>query len=63
MSDKTGKQLYDERSGLIDDALCLRESSRVANAVRVNYFPFYEYGLSIADAMTDYDKEIGRAHV
>ncbi len=56
MSDKTGKQLYDERSGLIDDALCLRESSRVANAVRVNYFPFYEYGLSIADAMTDYDK-------
>ncbi len=58
MSQKTGQELYEERSKLLDDALCLRETDRVPNGVRVNYFPFYEYGVSIADSMKDYDRAI-----
>lgn len=53
---KDAATLYAERSQLIDDALTLRESARVANATRVNAFPFYEYGVTIAEAMRDYEK-------
>lgn len=56
MIQKSGKELFEERTSLIEDALNLREPDRVCNAVRVNAFPFYEYGVTIAESMNDFEK-------
>ena len=52
----TPEELYKERVQLIDDTINLRPTSRVVNAVRVNYWPFFEYGLKLSDALRDYDR-------
>ena len=49
---------YQERMQLIEDSIALKETSRVLNGVRVNAYPFFEYGVSIKDSMTDYQKAI-----
>lgn len=50
------EQIYNERVQLIEDTIALKPTSRVVNAVRVNYWPFFEYGMTLADAMRDYDR-------
>ena len=52
----TAQELYKERQQLIDDSLALKPTKRMVNAIRVNYWPFYEYGVTLADCMRDYDK-------
>ena len=52
----TPQELYNERQQLIEDTLALKPTKRVVNAVRVSYWPFFEYGLTLADAMKDYDR-------
>ena len=52
----TAEELFKERTQLIDDTIALKPVSRVVNAVRVNYWPFFEYGLKLSDALRDYDK-------
>ena len=47
-----------ERTQLIEDTMALKETSRVLNAIRVDAFPYYEYGISIREAITDYQKAI-----
>lgn len=47
---------YQERLKLVEDTIALKPVSRVANCTRVNYWPYYEYGLSIADSMRDFEK-------
>ena len=47
---------YEERMQLIEDAISLKESHRVPNGVRVSCYPFYEYGVTVAEAMRDYEK-------
>jgi len=54
MSD--AQKLFREREKLIEDTIRLRPTVRVPNCARVNYWPFYEYGLSIADSMKDFGK-------
>ena len=54
----TSAEKYAERVQIIEDAVALRESSRVPNGVRVSAFPYYEYGLTIREAMTDYQKGV-----
>ena len=52
----TPEELFKERTQLIDDTIALKPTSRVVNAVRVNYWPFFEYGLKLSDALRDYDR-------
>ena len=50
------ENIYNERLQLIEDTIALKPTSRVVNAIRVNYWPFYEYGLKLSDCMRDYAK-------
>lgn len=52
----TPKEKYDERVRLIEDTIALRETPRVLNAIRVNAYPYYEYGITIRESITDYEK-------
>ncbi len=52
----TPEELFKERTQLIEDTIALKPTSRVVNAVRVNYWPFFEYGLKLSDALRNYDK-------
>lgn len=49
---------YNERVQLIEDTIALKETSRVLNAVRVDAYPYYEYGVSIRESITDYEKAV-----
>ena len=53
MSNET---IYNERLQLIEDTIALKPTKRVVNAVRVNYWPYLEYGMTLADALRDYDR-------
>jgi len=57
-AEQAAQQKYDERIGLIEDAMALKETPRLVNATRISSFPFFEYGVSIKEATTDYDKAI-----
>ncbi len=50
------QQLYQEREQLIADSIALRPTKRIVNAVRVNYWPYKEYGMTLADALRDYER-------
>ena len=52
----TPQELFNERKQLIEDTIALKETSRVVNAVRVNYWPYLEYGMTLADALRDYER-------
>lgn len=46
----TNQDLYNERVQLIQDSIALKPTKRMVNAVRVNYWPYLEYGMTLADA-------------
>ena len=52
----TTQEKYNERLQLIQDTIALKPTKRVVNAVRVNYLPYLEYGMTLADAMRDYER-------
>ena len=52
----TNQDLYNERVQLIQDSIALKPTKRMVNAVRVNYWPYLEYGMTLADALRDYDR-------
>ncbi len=52
----TLNEKYNERRQLIEDTIALRPTDRVVNAIRVNYWPYLEYGMTLADALRDYDR-------
>ena len=52
----TPQELYNERLQLIQDTIALKPTKRMVNAVRVNYWPYLEYGMTLADAMRDYKR-------
>lgn len=54
----TPAEKYKERVQLIEDTMALKETPRVLNAIRVSAFPYYEYGITIKEAITDYQKAI-----
>jgi len=54
----TPTQKYNERLQIIEEAISLGEPFRVPNGIRVNAYPFFEYGVTIREAMTDYKKAI-----
>ena len=54
----TAAEKYAERVQIIEDAVALKEPARVPNGVRVSAFPYYEYGVTIREAMTDYQKAV-----
>ena len=47
---------YNERQKMIEDSIALKPTKRMVNAVRVNYWPYYEYGMTLADALKDYKR-------
>lgn len=52
----TPQELFNERQQLIEDTIALKPTKRVVNAVRVNYWPYTEYGMTLADALRDYER-------
>lgn len=52
----TPQEQYNERQQLIEDTIALRPTKRVVNAVRVNYWPYFEYGMTLQDALRDYER-------
>ena len=52
----TPQELYQERLQLIQDTIALKPTKRMVNAVRVNYWPYLEYGMTLADALRDYKR-------
>ena len=52
----TPQELYNERLQLIQDTIALKPTKRMVNAVRVNYWPYLEYGMTLADALRDYKR-------
>ena len=50
----TTQEIYNERLQLIQDTIALKPTKRVVNGVRVNYWPYLEYGVTLADSMRDY---------
>lgn len=52
----TPAEKYEERVNLIEDTIALKETPRVVNAIRVNSYPYYEYGVTIRESITDYEK-------
>ena len=52
----TAQELYQERLQLIQDTIALKPTKRMVNAVRVNYWPYLEYGMTLADALRDYKR-------
>ena len=52
----TLNEKYNERLQLIEDTIALKPTDRVVNAIRVNYWPYLEYGMTLADALRDYDR-------
>lgn len=55
---KTPAEKLEERVQIISDAVSLKEPARVPNGVRVNTFPYFAYGLTIKEAMLDYEKAV-----
>ncbi len=55
---KSPAEKLEERVRLISDAIALREPSRVPNGIRVNTFPYHAYGVTIREAMTEYQKAV-----
>jgi uroporphyrinogen-III decarboxylase len=53
---KDAKILYKERLKRIKDAIALKEPDRVPLILTVQAFPMYTYGLTIKDAMYNYEK-------
>jgi len=52
----TAQELFNERQKLIEDSLACKNNTRIVNAVRVNYWPYHEYGMTLADALRDYER-------
>ena len=52
----TPAEKFEERVNLIEDTIALKETPRVVNAIRVNSYPYYEYGVTIRESITDYEK-------
>ena len=48
--------LFEERQKRIDDAIALREPDRVPIACSAQCYPIYNAGLTVADAVYDFDK-------
>ena len=53
---KSAEQLYEERLQRVQDAIALRQPDRVPIAPVVEAFPMYHSGISLKEAMYDYDK-------
>ena len=52
----SAQELFNERQKLIEDSLACKNNTRMVNAVRVNYWPYFEYGMTLADALRDYER-------
>ena len=52
----SAQELFNERQKLIEDSLACKNNTRMVNAVRVNYWPYLEYGMTLADALRDYKR-------
>lgn len=52
----TNQEKYNERLQLIQDTIDLKPTHRVVNATRVEYWPYFEYGMTLADALKDFER-------
>ena len=49
------KQLYDERVKIIEDSVALKIPKRVPNCTRATLYPYFEYGVKLSDASSDFE--------